>query len=72
MCSSDLDNDAQGGLVAEACADAVYRTGADGNTRPPTAAGIRNVKDDTRRPGEAELLKDCWAVKIKNELDFIW
>ncbi|EHM54916.1 hypothetical protein HMPREF9080_01027 [Cardiobacterium valvarum F0432] len=68
---AQIDNDAQGGLVAEAGADAVYRTGADSNTRPPAAAGIRNVKNDARRSGEAELLKDRWAVKIKNELDFV-
>ena len=68
---AQIDNDAQGGFSAKTGADAVYCTGADGNTRPPAAAGVGYIEDNTRRPGEAELLKDRWTVKIKNELDFV-
>ena len=68
---AQVDNDAQGGFRAETGSNAVHGASTDGDTRSPAAAGIRDVKDDTRWSGEAELLEDSGAIKIKDELDFI-
>ena len=68
---AQIDNDAQGGFRAETGSNAVHGASTDGDTRSPAAAGIRDVKDDTRWSGEAELLEDSGAIKIKDELGFI-
>ena len=66
-----VDDNAQGGFVAKAGADAGNRAGVERQPGASAARGVGQVENDARRPGETELAEDGGAVKVKDELGFV-